>query len=75
VLAEVETLKSSLEPQEVADHCRRKLVDGGFDVEYFAVINAQNLQPLHVWDPEIPTLACSAAWLGNVRLIDNLSLF
>jgi pantoate--beta-alanine ligase len=48
-----------------------RLVQAGFDpVDYVAFVDAINLEPLAAHGPGGRLIA--AAWLGNVRLIDNL---
>ena len=43
-----------------------------FDVEYFDIVDADNLQPVEKFDKSIPIIGCIAVWAGNVRLIDNI---
>jgi pantoate--beta-alanine ligase len=43
-----------------------------FKLEYFEMADAETLQPVLI--KENPTVACVAAWLGDVRLIDNILL-
>ena len=58
---------------EAAAAASQALRDGGFDiVEYFTVVDAENLKPLeHVAGP---ARVISAARLGRTRLIDNLAV-
>ncbi|MEM8523664.1 MAG: pantoate--beta-alanine ligase [Bacteroidota bacterium] len=46
-----------------------KLEAAGFKVDYFEMVNAKTLQPASNFNES--TRACVAAWLGEVRLIDN----
>lgn len=46
----------------------------GMTVEYIEIVNSDTLLPVRVFDTNIPTRACLAAFLGQVRLIDNLGL-
>ncbi|WP_181304865.1 pantoate--beta-alanine ligase [Rufibacter sp. XAAS-G3-1] len=43
-------------------------------LEYLEVVHAQTLQPLHEIAADVPVAICLAAFLGEVRLIDNLLL-
>ena len=43
-----------------------------FTPEYFAVADAQTLQPLLAYEPDRAVVLCLAAHLGGVRLIDNV---
>ncbi|RYY66603.1 MAG: pantoate--beta-alanine ligase, partial [Chitinophagaceae bacterium] len=47
----------------------------GFRVDYVAVADAENLQVLQNWDRKRPVVVLIAAFLNEVRLIDNLVIF
>ncbi len=47
----------------------------GFDVEYVAVCHAQTLEPVTHWSEAAKVQLCVAVFCGEIRLIDNLSLF
>lgn len=51
-----------------------KLANSGFRVEYVEIADASTLQLLNEWDGTTPTVALVAAFLGEVRLIDNMLL-
>lgn len=46
----------------------------GFQPEYFEIVNGTTLQPLEKVTREDFAVACTAAWAGEVRLIDNMIL-
>jgi pantoate--beta-alanine ligase len=46
----------------------------GLQPEYFAIVHAHTLQAIEDYTPDTPLVACTAAWAGDVRLIDNLIL-
>lgn len=46
--------------------------EGAIKLEYFEVADAQTLQPITGLAPNHDVALCIAAWLANVRLIDNL---
>ena len=46
-----------------------------FTVEYFEIVDKQTLLPLDSWKKKDNALACTAVYLGGVRLIDNIELF
>lgn len=48
---------------------------GVFRVEYFEIADTGTLAPLEKLTESKPAVALVAAWLGEVRLIDNLELF
>lgn len=43
-------------------------------VEYFKIVNGENLQPVSDWSEEGTKIGCVAAIIGNVRLIDNINI-
>ena len=50
------------------------LSSSGFKVDYFEIATADRLVLLDEWDGHTPIVALTAAFLGGVRLIDNLVL-
>lgn len=58
--------------ENIADQVTARFrANGAFRLEYFAVCDQENLEFL-TGRPSKPFVACIAAWLGQVRLIDNL---
>lgn len=57
---------------QLESHARMKLLQAGFEPDYFAVRDARTLQPVTENTEEIAILA--AARLGPTRLIDNVRL-
>ena len=51
-----------------------KLTNGGFRVEYVEIADADTLHPYDEWNGNTPIVALIAAFLGEVRLIDNMLL-
>ena len=49
-----------------------KLVENGFKVDYLTIADANNLSPITDWDGEQPAVVLAAAFLNEVRLIDNM---
>ncbi|MGN7787774.1 pantoate--beta-alanine ligase [Niabella sp. 22666] len=49
-----------------------KLSEKGFMVDYVGIADAYTLEPIDEWDGQKPLVALIAAFLGQVRLIDNL---
>lgn len=45
-----------------------------FKLEYFEIADSASLKPLKKWSDSEEAVACIAAYLGNVRLIDNIKL-
>jgi pantoate--beta-alanine ligase len=50
------------------------LSENGFKVDYVEITHAGNLQPANEWDGKQKLVALAAAFLKDVRLIDNLLL-
>ena len=49
----------------------KKLTDLHFKVDYVEIVLANTLKPIDNWDGKEPLVALIAAFLGEVRLIDN----
>jgi pantoate--beta-alanine ligase len=49
--------------------------DPAFSVEYFEIVDKNDLHILENWKEIENALACAAVFLGDVRLIDNMELF
>lgn len=50
------------------------LTEKGFKVDYVEIADAANLQPANHWDGKQKLVALAAAYLNQVRLIDNILL-
>jgi pantoate--beta-alanine ligase len=46
-----------------------------FTVEYFEIVDKNDLHVLENWKEKENAIACTAVFLGDVRLIDNMELF
>ena len=57
---------------QLESHARMKLLQAGFEPDYFAIRDARTLQAVTEKTEEIAILA--AARLGSTRLIDNVRL-
>ena len=51
-----------------------QLAQAGFRTDYVAIANAVSLAPVESWDGKQPLVALVAAFLGEVRLIDNMKI-
>jgi pantoate--beta-alanine ligase len=49
-----------------------ELQSNGFQVDYFEIVDATTLESLRVFEESAEVIACVAAYLGEIRLIDNL---
>jgi pantoate--beta-alanine ligase len=68
-------LAGSVPVQDVKLICENILTEKGFVVDYFEFADIAGLQPIHEWNDSPEVIACVAAFLGTVRLIDNMILF
>lgn len=68
------TLMTSKTAAEVAKIASEMISEKGFQLEYFSIVDGNTLQPIKQWEDSEKIVACVAAWLGDVRLIDNIRL-
>lgn len=71
------SLKEQLKPgdlQGLQDNAVKELDTAGFRTDYVSIADAVTLEPVSYWDGKQPLVALVAAFLGPVRLIDNLPL-
>lgn len=66
--------KDALNVRDIESRAIAVLQEAGLRPEYFDIVNAETLQPVTPGLPPRQMTACVAAWLGEVRLIDNLLL-
>jgi pantoate--beta-alanine ligase len=53
----------------------KNLVESGFSsVDYVSIATPATLQPLDEWEEGLPTVILVAAYIGGVRLIDNITI-
>lgn len=70
-------IQQSIKPGYLEDlkiRCAQYLEAEGFRVDYVEVADADTLAPAEYWDGHSPLVALVAAFLNEVRLIDNLPL-
>ena len=66
--------RNTMSPKALQDFGIQKLQSApGVRLEYLSVVDGPTFQPLEAWTSEEPT-ALVAAYVGEVRLIDNLPL-
>ena len=46
--------------------------DPFMEVEYFEIVNSDNLTSVESWKDRCPKIACVAVKIGSIRLIDNI---
>lgn len=59
---------------QLVANARTKLHEQGFKTDYIEIVNAANLQSVNDWDGKQKLVALAAAFLNEVRLIDNMVL-
>jgi pantoate--beta-alanine ligase len=73
----LDQIRTDLKPGNVTslkEQASGKLSAQGFRVDYVEIADANTLQPCENWDGNGKLVALAAAFLGDVRLIDNLLL-
>jgi pantoate--beta-alanine ligase len=61
-------------PGRLKEKANDLLVAKGFKVDYVEIADADTLEPIANWKPNSKTVALVAAFLNDVRLIDNMVL-
>ncbi len=75
-LRDAVNLKNSKSPDEVKTWVDRKFrEESKFELEYFEIADDKGLQPVSEWDKSVGTVGFVAAFLGKVRLIDNIRFY
>jgi pantoate--beta-alanine ligase len=70
-------VKTAFERQQAAEiqaEAMKKMSDAGLRPEYFDLVDGVSLLPVENWNDSDFVVACTAAFAGEVRLIDNLVL-
>lgn len=65
-------LKGSQKISQIESEAKRRIEQAGLKIEYFSIINGKSLQPGNKRHRSL--VAVTAAWAGDVRLIDNMVL-
>lgn len=75
-MVEAKSMVPSIKPQEIEHWVTRKINSAGkLEVEYFSLVDAYSLLPVTEWNPGQRVIGCVAAYIGGVRLIDNMLFF
>ncbi|HNS47848.1 MAG TPA: pantoate--beta-alanine ligase, partial [Bacteroidales bacterium] len=76
ILRKAKNLREQMTVQQLTDWAREEFSKHpAFALEYFEIVDADTLQPVESWENNDRIIACTAARLGNVRLIDNIKFF
>ena len=68
-------LKKNITPGDITELKQaavNNLINAGFKVDYVEIADADNLEIINTWDGHIKPVAVAAAFLEDVRLIDNM---
>lgn len=72
-LFKAKELKGQKSVQEITDWVTETINKNPFlDVEYFEIVDDEQLQPVKNWDEKSTKVGCVAAFCGKIRLIDNI---
>lgn len=58
--------------KKIKDEAKLLLQQNGFSIDYVEIANADTLELIENWDGKEKVVALAAAFLNNVRLIDNM---
>lgn len=70
-------IKKNLQPGDLVplkERAIKRLKEAGFKTDYIEIADAASLELLHEWDGRRKLVALTAAFLNEVRLIDNMLL-
>ncbi len=70
-------IKNGMQPGDLGSLKQKAtlhLTEAGFNVDYVEIAGANGLELIDHWDGKQKTVALAAAFLGDVRLIDNMLL-
>ncbi len=66
--------KRSLVPQQLVELGRQVLKEENIRLEYLSIVEASSFEPVTTWENVQRPIALLAAYVGDVRLIDNVFL-
>ncbi len=73
-LIKAKELLGRVDLADIVEEAKRTIGEAGFKLEYFEIADGRNLLPIRQADEADQVVALTAAWLGDVRLIDNMIL-
>jgi len=76
ILARAVRLRRSRSVRQVKEWVQKEFQKvPAFTLEYFEIVDADTLVPVEKWTSSDRIIGCVAAYLGKVRLIDNIKFF
>ena len=74
ILSKVKSNIHSRIPEDMSKMAIKTLTEAGFKPEYFDIVDGVTLQPIKQFSDSDFIVALTAAWAGEIRLIDNMIL-
>jgi len=71
-------IKQEIKPgylEDIKERAVQYLTAEGFKVDYIEIASADTLELQQFWNGQLPLVAIAAAYLNEIRLIDNLLLY
>ena len=73
-LQAAKTMINTHTPKEIKEIAMNNLQRAHFKAEYFEIVDTKTLQNIESFENGQQAIACTAVWVGKVRLIDNMIL-
>ncbi|RYY51121.1 MAG: pantoate--beta-alanine ligase [Chitinophagaceae bacterium] len=77
IIKALRTMKANLQPGDLSGlkaNGEQYLKENGFEVDYIEIADSSTLEPVNTWNGKQQLVALVAAFVNEVRLIDNLLL-
>jgi len=74
ILSKVKSSLSTQTPKSMSKMAMKVLTEAGFKPEYFEIVDGVTLLPVNSFSASDFIVALTAAWAGEIRLIDNMIL-
>lgn len=74
ILFQAQKDAQNLEPDTVRNNALARLKEEAFDVDYFMLVDGDNLQEVDRFEPNKTTVACTTIQVDGIRLLDNIIL-
>lgn len=74
ILFQAQKDAQELELPTVRKNALARLKEEGFDVDYFMIVDGDNLQEINNFEPAQTSVACTTIQIDGIRLLDNIIL-
>ena len=68
----IQNIRKGVFEETIKDKAKEMLLQKGFLIDYIEIANAETLELVANWNGKQKVVALAAAFLNNVRLIDNM---